>query len=345
MAALLSVIIPCYNNGGYLSEMLDCCIRQTFKDWEVIVVDDGSTDDTPLKIEKYTENDSRIHLYRRERQPKGSVVCRNIGFEKSTGKYIIHFDADDLISDSCFEKRVAFMESHPDCDYASFPAMGFSDNTKLPQYNDKGMKWGVGEDGEDLLKRFFSFDYPFSVWNNIYRREAVTDYPWDEKVKIYTDISYIIPIILAGKKHLYSQQKELDYFYRQGGGNVNNMCSSFVSKEKCESTLYFFRKTLDELKKRTDGDLRVGQFKGLIITHFERLVAGNNKDDIVTFINLCKEYYDDKFVSKLEKIRKKSEKVNFAEYKIRLYYTFWRTFGHPRHGTLLLMNIKKKILH
>lgn len=340
MATILSVIIPCYNNGGYLSEMLDCCIRQTFKDWEVIVVDDGSTDDTPDKIEIYAENDSRIHFYRRERQPKGSVVCRNIGFEKSTGKYIIHFDADDLISDSCFEKRIAFMESHPDCDYASFPAMGFSDNSKLPKFSDKGMKWGVGEDGEDLLKRFFAFDYPFSVWNNIYRREAINDYPWDEKVKIYTDISYIIPVILAGKSHLYSQQKELDYFYRQGGGNVNNMCSSFVSKEKCESTLYFFRKTLDELKKRADSDLRIEQFKGLIITHFERLLLGDNREDLKAYIELCQEYYDDLFLRKLKKVKQKSNKTNNKIKKIYAYYYLYRAFSHPRHKVLLMMSIK-----
>ena len=98
--ANLSVIIPCYNNGKLLAEMLDCCLRQTYSDWEVIIVDDGSTDDTSSIVSEYVQKDARIQYHTRERSPKGSVVCRNIGFELSSGKYIIHFDADDLISAS-----------------------------------------------------------------------------------------------------------------------------------------------------------------------------------------------------------------------------------------------------
>ena len=92
----LSVIIPCYNNGPLLSEMINCILRQTYDDWELIVVDDGSTDDTPAIVGNFAANDSRIRLVQRDREPKGSATCRNIGFDHSRGRYIKHLDADDL---------------------------------------------------------------------------------------------------------------------------------------------------------------------------------------------------------------------------------------------------------
>lgn len=341
MTPLLSVIIPCYNNGNYLVKMIDCFRRQTSPNWEMIIVDDGSTDDTPIVVKECIKDVPNIQYMPRNREPKGSVVCRNIGFEQSKGKYVCHLDADDLVSDTFVERRVAFMEAYPDVDYASFPAMGFSDIDKLPSFNDKGNKWGVGQNGEDLLSRFFAVDYPFSVWNNIYRRDRIVDFPWDEKVKIYTDLSYIVPMILAGLKHQYSQSKELDYYYRQGGGNVNNMCASFVSKEKCESTLYFFRKTLESLKTLDNYSIRKKQFMGLIITHFERLVLGENNNDIDEYLNLCGEYYDFDFISKLRYVENKTKNKSNARKKIALYYYLWRTFGHPRHKTILLMTLKQ----
>ncbi len=155
--AKLSVIIPCYNNGTYLKEMMECCLRQTFSDWELVIVDDQSTDGSTQQIVKeYSEKDSRIKFYIRERQPKGSVVCRNIGFDHSTGEYIIHFDADDLISDTCFEKRVKFMEENPDLDYASFPAKSFINGKPLPEY-DGTASFGMSKGDKDLLYYFLSF--------------------------------------------------------------------------------------------------------------------------------------------------------------------------------------------
>src|SRR5699024_11650042 len=104
----LSIIIPCYNNGILLSEMLGCILHQTYDNWELIIVDDGSTDDTPEMVTAFAATDSRIRLIRRDREPKGATTCRNIGFDHAQGEYLMFFDADDLISDTNFERRVAF---------------------------------------------------------------------------------------------------------------------------------------------------------------------------------------------------------------------------------------------
>lgn len=315
---ILSVIIPCYNNGDLLSKMLDCILRQTFTDWETIIVDDGSTDDTFSVVQNYVVKDARIKALRREREPKGSVVCRNIGFENAVGKFIIHFDADDLISDTCFEKRVSFMEAHPEIDYASFPARLFSDENKLPVYSKRGYTLGVKRSG-DLLTDFLTHDYSFSVWNNIYRKTAIDGVKWDEKVCIYTDFSYIVPCILANLRHAFSGLEEVDYYYRISY-TPTNMCSSFVSDKKCESTCYLFAKTLDSLKERSDFTRRKKEFFQYVLVQMERLVDDNNVNHVNSFLETCSRYYEEDKIEALHNIFSNCSPVENLTKRRILYY-------------------------
>lgn len=287
----LSVIIPCYNNGVLLLKMLNCCRRQSLDDWEVIIVDDGSTDATPSLVTNYIKDDKRFHFIRRDREPKGSVVCRNIGFNNSCGKYIIHFDADDLISDNCFKDRVSFMDTHPNIDYASFPAKAFTDEDKLPEFNSKGHTYGVLNGTGDLLFDFLSVKYDFSVWNNIYRRNAIENIIWDEKVKIYTDFSFIVPCIIRGLKHSFSDKREIDYYYRVSDKRKDNMCADFVSDEKTDSTIYLFGKTLD-LIKGVNGEKKYRKaFFNFILYNFEKVLDGGSNDSQKKYISFAVNKY------------------------------------------------------
>ena len=308
---MVSIIIPCYNNGNYLLEMLDCFRNQTSSDWEMIIVDDGSTDDTPQMVEDAIRDLPNAYFLRRNREPKGSVVCRNIGFEKAKGKYVCHLDADDLVSPTFVEHRVAYLEAHPEIDYASFPAKAFSDKSSLPTFESDVQTWGVGDDSIDLLDRFLRVNYPFSVWNNIYRKDSIKLLPWDERVKIYTDFSFIVPGIIAGLNHRFSGLKEVDYYYRQEISNKVAMTADFVSQEKCDSTIYLFSKTLDSLKEKGLFEKYKGAFFNFILIHFTRLMMSNDInacDKIDTYIDMCAKYYNCRkrlrFISHLNRINK-----------------------------------------
>ena len=315
MFVKLSVIIPCYNNGKYLAEMLDCCIRQTFKEWEVIVVDDISTDNTPDIVKSYAKKDERIKFFQRNRQPKGSVVCRNIGFDLSSGEYIIHFDADDLISDTCFEKRVAYMESHLECDYASFPAVLFYDAGKIPEWGKGKIEYGITSKKGNILHDFLSARFPFSCWCNIYRREAIKNIRWDENILVYSDFSYIIPCIFANLKHQFSGLQEYDYYYRQFV-NGSNMCASFTSEGKCRSTLYLFEKTQEMIQTRNDKDKLLNYYLIWTIIHYERLLLSGNISNINDFYHAISKYYDRGI---LLKCRIAKELSSIANEKVRIF--------------------------
>ena len=338
--AKLSVIIPCFNGYEYLKQMVDCCVAQTYKDWELIIVDDKSTDDTFERILDYAKTDTRIRVYQRDREPKGSVTCRNIGFHNSTGDYIIHFDADDLFTNDCFEKRVAYMDIHPECEYATFLAQGFSiqnGKKKMEAY------YGVPKDSKDLLERFLTVQYPFSIWCNIYRREVVAKFPWDETVKVYSDFSYAIPMILSGVKHSFAECKLPDYYYRRFYSK-NNMCASAVNEDKCKSTLYLFDKTLSSLSKLPDAECRKNQFLSLIVLHFDRLLSGNNKADLEHYVEMLSKHYPAKIINKFKRTCRYYESNNYKLGQIKISALLYFNFGFPIYRAKLIHAIGKLIL-
>lgn len=95
MDAILSIIIPAYNVAGYLEKCLDSILAQTFQDYEVILVDDGSTDQTPEISDRYAEVDRRITVI--HKQNEGVSIARNTGIEIAKGEYILFFDGDDFV--------------------------------------------------------------------------------------------------------------------------------------------------------------------------------------------------------------------------------------------------------
>lgn len=105
----ISVIIPIYNSENYLNESLSSVQRQTYKDLEIILVDDGSTDGSAQIVEKYISGDKRYHLIRQEHQ--GANVARKIGTIKATSDYVLYVDSDDVLDKEYIEKMV---ESYSD---------------------------------------------------------------------------------------------------------------------------------------------------------------------------------------------------------------------------------------
>lgn len=340
---LLSVIIPCYNNGKYLLKMIDCFRHQTSDDWELIVVDDGSTDDTPQVVENTFCDLPNAYFYRRDRLPKGSVVCRNIGFEHAKGKYVCHLDADDLVSNNFVERRVAFMENNLAIDYASFPAIPFRDEQHLPTKFDRHISFGIDKGYNDVLESFLREDYCFSVWNNIYRRDSILDMNWDENVKIYTDFSFIVPGILKGLKHAFYQSKEYDYYYRVGHSS-NVMTSSFVSEDKHKSSIYLFSKTLDSLTNRDDFGIRKEQYLQFVTSHFARLLFYGNISYLEQYVDMLSAYYDKLVISKFRNCYKALRHSKTRLKIIHIYASLYINFKYPIYRTYLIHSLIKAII-
>lgn len=110
---MISIIVPTFNRQDYILETLDSLLKQSYTDWECIIVDDGSTDDTEIFIQKYALSDQRFSFYTRPASmKKGANSCRNFGFVKAKGKYIKFLDSDDLLLPDCLAKQIAVLESN-----------------------------------------------------------------------------------------------------------------------------------------------------------------------------------------------------------------------------------------
>ncbi len=136
MKSKVSIVIPNYNRESLIGETLDSILAQSYYNWECIIVDDGSTDNSVEVIKSFTEKDNRFQLIQRSSDyQKGANSCRNIGLRKATGKYIIYFDSDDLMIEDHLEKKMNFMLAG-DLDYAIFKSKHFNQPLDEDEYID-----------------------------------------------------------------------------------------------------------------------------------------------------------------------------------------------------------------
>ncbi len=109
---LVSIIVPCFKQAEYLSEALDSVLSQTYPNWECVIVNDGSPDNTEEIANLYLEKDNRIKYVSQEN--KGLATARNAGIANSQGEYILPLDADDLIAPTYIEKAIERFTQHPE---------------------------------------------------------------------------------------------------------------------------------------------------------------------------------------------------------------------------------------
>ncbi|HNX59960.1 MAG TPA: glycosyltransferase family A protein, partial [Spirochaetota bacterium] len=131
----VSVIIPCYNQGIYVDEAVDSVLRQTFDDYEIIIVNDGSTDEiTNEKLKSYCRPRTRVLTT----ENQGLAEARNTGIRNSSGVYILPLDADDVIAETYLEKAVAILDGNQKVGIVYSRAMLFGERSgewRLPVYS------------------------------------------------------------------------------------------------------------------------------------------------------------------------------------------------------------------
>ena len=136
MKPRISIIIPCYNGAKYIRETLDCLLKQTIEDWECIIVNDGSIDNSLEILKEYAEKDPRYKYI--DKKNEGPAIARNTAIAASSGKYIMPLDADDLIAPFYAEKAIDYLQNHPKCKVVYGEAEYFDGRTgvwELPEYN------------------------------------------------------------------------------------------------------------------------------------------------------------------------------------------------------------------
>ncbi|MFS8652378.1 MAG: glycosyltransferase family 2 protein, partial [Caldibacillus sp.] len=123
----VTVFMPVYNSGKYLVEAIESILRQTYRNLELLIVDDGSTDHSIEIIKTFA--DPRIRLIKND-QNRGIPFTRNVGLKEARGKYLAIMDSDDISHPERIERQVAYLENHPAIDVAGTFYVQFSENRK-----------------------------------------------------------------------------------------------------------------------------------------------------------------------------------------------------------------------
>lgn len=111
---LVSVIIPAYNAAGYLEDTVDSVLRQTYPRVQAVIVDDGSTDETPAVAARLAAQDPRVQVVRQDN--RGLPGARNTGIRHAAGEYLVFLDADDLLAPDKVERQLGYLLAHPETD-------------------------------------------------------------------------------------------------------------------------------------------------------------------------------------------------------------------------------------
>lgn len=166
----MSVIIPIYNGEKYLEQCLESILDQTLKEFEVICVDDGSTDGTTRILDKYIMMDQRIQVYHQSNQYAG--VARNTGMKYAKGKYILFLDGDDFFENKMLEKMYAQIErdnadicvcdgyKYDDQNGTFVKGIEYLDAKRIPEK----VPFSIKEEGEVI----FNFT-TMHLWNKMFR--------------------------------------------------------------------------------------------------------------------------------------------------------------------------------
>ena len=105
----VSIITPTYNCAAYIGETIEAVLNQTYQNWEMIIIDDQSEDNTSVTVRKYADNDNRI-IYRRLKENSGAAIARTAAMKLATGQYMAFLDSDDIWLPEKLEKQLRFMK-------------------------------------------------------------------------------------------------------------------------------------------------------------------------------------------------------------------------------------------
>lgn len=234
-----SIIIPVYNVEAYLEECLESILAQDYRDYEVLLINDGSTDASGVICDRYPERDSRFRVF--HQQNKGVSGARNVGINNSTGEWICFIDSDDLIGTNYLN---AFSENiSDDCD------MVIQGIKRIGKVNDILCSFASLEkiNREAFFDLYSIWPHYFSPCNKIYRKTLIIEQnlQFNESIHYGEDTIFNLDYAMH-TRGIFTLLPNIHYLYRINFTGLTSTKVGFYERE------YLFRYVKDHLKKYTD---------------------------------------------------------------------------------------------
>lgn len=242
----VSIVIPVYNCKKYLAKCVNSIINQSFTNWELILVDDGSKDGSELMCDKYSDNDSRISTFHLEN--RGAANARNFGLNKVTGDYCMFVDSDDYLELDAVQELVK--NEKKDIDVIFFPNYNdvfFNNKYEIVSNNAfYNIKIDNNEELKELYNTLMDRYYTNQVWNKLYSVKFIKSnralFPWN--IKYSEDLIFNLQLYKNMNKAIIIDKPLYHFVYHQG----ESLCGTFdIERFKNICKVYIF--SLIEINK------------------------------------------------------------------------------------------------
>lgn len=232
---LISIIVPIYNKEDYLPQCLDSIINQSYTNFEVLLVNDGSTDSSGIICQEYAERDSRFRYI--EKENGGVSSARNLGLERSEGAYITFIDSDDWVEFNYLEVLYnALRENNADVAISSYKSYYLDGKFYLRVYSSQEEEFlRIGKRNRDVFLEEFpklgKLNHDFHcIASKLFKRELLESQKFDESINYGEDLYFFFNLYLKMQSIIYV--KETTYIYRQHGTNITlNFTESLALQE------------------------------------------------------------------------------------------------------------------
>jgi glycosyltransferase involved in cell wall biosynthesis len=311
---IVSIIMAAHNEEHFLPATLDSLLAQTFDDFELLCMDDGSTDATSDILKKYGKIDPRIRLFH-HKKPQGLTASLNVLLKAARGKYIARADADDLYPPLRLEKQVTFLDAHPkvvllstqrtDIDEAGRP-LPIQKNSPL---SDTAMRWRMLFDSPCL--------HPVVMWR------ASTNMTYDEKYHVAQDYELWSRMSKLGEMAALPERLLLR--------RVHHGSVSAKRKEEQQATRDAI--SLKCLRENVDGNLSTAAQIHRWRESFMRQVTRPNKRDLIDYFHLlarfCTQRMDGKDLWRQECYKQAKAFLRYRAWSlvVTLVYLYFRCAG------------------
>ena len=289
---LVSVIMSVYNGEKYLVQAIDSILNQTYQNFEFIIIDDCSTDNSSHILQEYAQKDSRIKIIKKEKNIgiKGFIENLNLGISIAEGKYIARMDADDISLPERFQKQVIFLENNPKISMVGAQIDFINEKNEII-----GEKIGALEH-EEIVNKMTS---QIQLFHPVIMFRNHQNIKYREKFIYCEDYDLYLNLITQGKKLANINEKLLHYRILES--SISRKGDNFVKKLMVEKALYFYK-----LRKENGQDLYETfnneevleinnfEFKNKIEELFFALEAAiklNKKEKIVLLVRKIKKHY------------------------------------------------------
>lgn len=257
MAPCFSIIVPAYNVEPYLTSCIDSVLAQSFGGFEVIVVDDGSTDGTPAACDELARRDDRITVIHKSNG--GLSSARNVGTARARGVYIVYLDGDDWIRDTHFLERCMNAFSECDIDVLFFDAVKFDEKNNVFYRSTLRMEEILPRiekcDVNSVSSQLISNDsFPVAAWKKAYARELLLGdagellCPFDESLDYCEDIEWTFRVLSRARHVGYVSGFPLVYRLRADNSSLTSTKTLSLKRfsDQIRSTAMMYDRRLEQ---------------------------------------------------------------------------------------------------